>query len=715
MPSRCGISFSLSSAEDWKPNQRTKSLRIFKQTLSQAMYSQYRPLSQEKLEIRVVELLPLRDPNEAISLNLFHVSLIDLPSYRALSYTWGMPFHGLPAEWGDPKANILALLNGDEFPLQYNLEAAIRHLCLNINQSIVLWIDAICINQLDANERNNQVGLMGKIYAQAEEVIVWLGPPSEDSELAVQSFMEWSASWSKRAPELTPKIFDKAHAIEYPRLRKDELGMPSIEARLEAVANFFLRYWWRRAWIVQEVVLGHGNLTFYLGSSTTCTWDCVVSAVSLLLQHLSAPPALDLVLDNKDSALQEMLRATLLSAWTFERIRTIIKETQSRRDNELPRFTLFPESGLPRTFYGMNVLGKVELSESPFADLPHTLHLLSSSKATEPRDRVFAALGITNNAELVTIDYEKPVAEVYKDVSRKWIEKEQDLQVLDYCSPSPREGLPSWAVDWERPLHRIPLPKRREVNLKEKIYSASGTLPLKYAFEGDNTLVLTGFTRDVVSFVHKKESDEHDDLLAALRAENLDDLLKQGRLTSKNQIQQWEFYNNFLRCWVDYLKENGTPPTLQIVTLVKDKRTFLIYKPTQESIWDALIRVRIADVLIDDDRNYIGRTQNSSQWEKPGAKELFQLRMCHAILPGRTLFASSSGFIGLGPKEVKDGDRICSIFGNETLFLLRPKGENEWTFVGECYVHGLMDSQIYDIEPREGRTFKECIRKYHVV
>jgi hypothetical protein len=240
-------------------------------------------------------------------------------------------------------------------------------------------------------------------------------------------------------------------------------------------------------------------------------------------------------------------------------------------------------------------------------------------------------------------------------------------------------------------------------------------LPLKYAFEGDNTLVLTGFTRDVVSFVHKKESDEHDDLLAGLRAENLDGLLKQGRITGENQVRQKEFYDDFLRFWVEYFQKYGTPPTLQKVTRVEDGETFVIYKPTQETIWDAMTRVLIADVLIDDERNYIGRTQTSSQWGEPGAKELYQLRMCHAILPARTLFASSSGFIGLGPKEIDDGDQICSIFGNETLFLLRPKGENEWTFVGECYVHGLMDSQIYDLEPGDGRTFQERIQTYRVV
>ena len=47
------------------------------------------------------------------------------------------------------------------------------------------WIDSICIDQSNLQERAHQVQLMQLIYRQAEQVIVWLGKPSNDSDLAI--------------------------------------------------------------------------------------------------------------------------------------------------------------------------------------------------------------------------------------------------------------------------------------------------------------------------------------------------------------------------------------------------------------------------------------------------------------------------------------------------------------------------------------------------
>ena len=53
--------------------------------------------------------------------------------------------------------------------------------------------------------------------------------------------------------------------------------------------------------------------------------------------------------------------------------------------------------------------------------------------------------------------------------------------------------------------------------------------------------------------------------------------------------------------------------------------------------------------------------------------------------------ASEIGFMMLGPEEAQTGDVVYIIPGNETPFLLRPKMDGGFTFVGECYIHGMMD------------------------
>ena len=55
---------------------------------------------------------------------------------------------------------------------------------------VLFWIDQLCINQEDLEERARQVGLMQEIYALAKVVYVWLGSEREDSDLAI-SFLPW--------------------------------------------------------------------------------------------------------------------------------------------------------------------------------------------------------------------------------------------------------------------------------------------------------------------------------------------------------------------------------------------------------------------------------------------------------------------------------------------------------------------------------------------
>jgi hypothetical protein len=79
-------------------------------------------------------------------------------SYAALSYTWG-----------EPSEQRWIKVNGRPFHVQPNLYAAL-HAIRPTEGDLWLWVDALCINQKDIPERNNQVALMGDIYRNASEV-----------------------------------------------------------------------------------------------------------------------------------------------------------------------------------------------------------------------------------------------------------------------------------------------------------------------------------------------------------------------------------------------------------------------------------------------------------------------------------------------------------------------------------------------------------------
>jgi hypothetical protein len=108
----------------------------------------------------------------------------DKPTYHALSYTWGNPSEGSEE----------ILVNGKPVRIVVKVCKALHALryepsLLEPGKERCLWIDGLCINQTDDEERNQQVMKMRDIYSHAEEVVIWLGDRADNSQLAMR-FME---------------------------------------------------------------------------------------------------------------------------------------------------------------------------------------------------------------------------------------------------------------------------------------------------------------------------------------------------------------------------------------------------------------------------------------------------------------------------------------------------------------------------------------------
>jgi hypothetical protein len=181
----------------------------------------YEPLDTTGLEIRLVILKP-GTKSAPIECDLEHVSTSkkSRPLYKALSYTWG-----------SPETRKTIRLRGMTVQVRENLWQALYHL-RPPDTSLQLWVDAICINQEDISERNEQVSRMGAIYNLATEVIVWLGPHKDRSKLAI-TFIQ-----------------DNMHTRR--KLRPDFL-QDSFQEELQAILDLTRREYWRRVWIIQEV------------------------------------------------------------------------------------------------------------------------------------------------------------------------------------------------------------------------------------------------------------------------------------------------------------------------------------------------------------------------------------------------------------------------------------------------------------------------------
>jgi hypothetical protein len=170
----------------------------------------YHPLDDSDNEIRLLRLHPGED-NESIAVDIIHVSLNDNPRYLALSYVWGSTevLHQISVN-GKPKTVGLNLY----LALKYlrNMKGQIGE-----HANALWWIDALSIDQSNYVERGHQVRVMKDIYTRAEKVMVWLGPPTEESELALatiramvaESLLYTAAKRKKEEEDERAKIGEK--------------------------------------------------------------------------------------------------------------------------------------------------------------------------------------------------------------------------------------------------------------------------------------------------------------------------------------------------------------------------------------------------------------------------------------------------------------------------------------------------------------------------
>jgi len=148
---------------------------------------EYRPLDIDVNEIRLITLL-LSDDQDIVRCDFEHVSLINPPEFSALSYCWGKP---------DITKEIL--INGIPFPVTTNLESALRHLVAKGYSR--LWVDAMCINLKDKDEKSQQLLWMGSIYRRAKEVVAWIGEENVDSNAAIDAIASYDKSEAEGLPE----------------------------------------------------------------------------------------------------------------------------------------------------------------------------------------------------------------------------------------------------------------------------------------------------------------------------------------------------------------------------------------------------------------------------------------------------------------------------------------------------------------------------------
>lgn len=203
-------------------------------------------------EIRLVVLFPGR-PLEDVCLDIIHINLSDKPAYEAVSYAWA-------TQDGDDSLSQTVYCRGRTIAVTKHCEAALRSLRRR-GRKRLLWIDAISIDQGNIAERNHQVSFMGSIYADASQVVIYLGPGNEDIDRVLD--------------------FLNGNFTAFNNTRRDSLA--------NVVRTFMKQRWLDRVWVLQEIALA--KLATMIAGNKTVEWTSLsIEKLLVLCQSLDLNP-----------------------------------------------------------------------------------------------------------------------------------------------------------------------------------------------------------------------------------------------------------------------------------------------------------------------------------------------------------------------------------------------------------------------------------------
>jgi len=335
-------------------------------------------------DIRLFILHPGGDGDELRAL-VFQSSLLRSGSFQAVSYRWS----------SDALSHTLWTPDG-EIKITSSLSAAL-HALRHRREPTVLWADAICINQRDLREKEEQIPLIPQIFQRATCVIVFLGNDNHD-EAAIEALMQIRVNEAlKHVGEEWPK--------DLPGIPAHWIGksVPPAEDMIWSQINtLFARSWFQRAWIIQEVVVA-------MSVRVVCgrwmmDWNDLFSAIEII---------------EKAGHFKGGFSASSPPKWHRFLALAQLREREARHDRR------------------------------PLLELLESFRYAESSKE---HDRLFCHLGlaIDGNQRGFLLDYSISFDSLVRKYAWEFVEQGKALELFHRAGlgSRPTKLFPSWIPDW---------------------------------------------------------------------------------------------------------------------------------------------------------------------------------------------------------------------------------------------------------------------------
>jgi hypothetical protein len=592
----------------------------------------YKPILQSNT-IRLLTLFP-GTKGTTIQCELQEVTLSNnRPPYCALSYVWG-----------DPRVTEGIQVHGRELQVTTNLQSALQ--CLRLcDDSRILWIDAICINQGNPTERNEQIQNMVQIYSLAASVFVWLG--NDDSihyafTIVKDIYQTCQKEEAKEEGEETNEApaTRMAHQSTISSLASLEAPgeNPNLERLIEKLSEddymhlgvaFNDNSWWSRAWVLQEVI--HASEVSFFCGRQSISWDVLAELIPTLAGRVYTI----------------RLGFTIANAVKIWLLRTY----------------------------------KIEWSR----DLNSLLESFGHKHCTDPRDHIFAFLSLSDGSCPIRPDYTKTISRVYLESTTALIKSSKSLKNL-YSGYNPEifnasrtdrrsdEIIPSWVPDWSSHRSSVEIDafagNSYTASMGRRLPdNLSDTFPPEWPW----LMRLRGVMFDTVASVFPKIATTS----PGWKYEVLAWLPK-----ILNEYPTGEVVSDAV--WRTLLKDLSRDP----ITKHENKRILESERPRYRELF----------------RHWCGQEIDLSNITEADIQVFHQFLA--KSLNEHVVFITKTGYIGLTLGSVKQDDRLYVVSGATVPLLLRDAGKTftGWwapinvgcwhTLVGGSYVHGVMDGEV---------------------
>jgi Heterokaryon incompatibility protein (HET) len=626
-----------------------------------------------------------RTSGRELQCRITHVKLEELPRYDAISYTWG-----------DPKHELGILVDGKWLNVTRNVYELLQDRASSY-ESRSLWIDCICINQTDDDEKSSQVPMMYDIYRQATRVIIWLGLSSD----AVQAFSLLEDLYERPLPLSELPDFQQGYGKFLSSGRAQRFAFfDRYDPRFAALARLLKHGYFLRLWIMQEIAFG--EVVHVRCGSCWISWIRFSGALMLLAD--------------------------------IEHCDLVGRQELSRYHDE--------PSGIGQIVFISVLKDRLRLREQLAIEKSRLCDLLVSTwmtRATDARDMIYGLLNLSRESNLPELspEYKKRDAgQLYTEVARHFLNRSELLDTLYVAGIGyPREvtPLPSWVPDWSC------APKVSPLRCLAAFRVSNGTVP-QIRLVSPNLLSVRGLYLDKISatlsepFQGLMDAKFKNSRMATATAEvfrkndalelvsSLPDIYLKGKFN--NQARNEALWRTLIGDTMIKAPERENKGPLGALGVTIDLLAINHQRPAEDDYGRLFEMERrmpelfsLAGVTRDMPWNdVLERMKALGKVLEPGSKLTSVIEATRTLLDdhryddsfcrcarGRKFAITNKGYMSMVPPLAKAGDDIGIIYGAEIPFVFR-RDMNVFDLIGECYVHGIMDGEALQ-EKDEAMSF----------